>query len=166
MPSLLDEIRSQPQILHGLLEASTTALADLRPWANKLEDQQIRRVVFTGMGSSFFAAYPAVIYLLQQGIDALVVESSELLYDYRPLLDKNTLLVAVSQSGRSVEVAKLLEAIGKQQPVIGVTNDPESPLARQSDVQVYMHAGPELTVSTKTYTCTLAVLHMLARVLS
>src|SRR5579859_2889766 len=106
MSGLLDEIYEQPAALHRLLDAAPESVPGLAAWAQKLKQQQIRRVVFTGMGSSFYATYPAVIYLLQQGIDAQALEASELYYDYRPLLDQSTLVVAISQSGRSVETRK------------------------------------------------------------
>jgi glutamine---fructose-6-phosphate transaminase (isomerizing) len=166
MTDVLDEIFEQGERIHGLLESAPTELSALAPWAKKLNKGQIRRVVFTGMGSSFDAAHPAALYLLQRGIDAVVVESSELYYDYRPLLDKNTLLIAVSQSGQSVEVVKVVESVAGTVPIIGVTNYPDSPLAQHSNAQLYMHAGEESAVSTKTYTCTLAVMHMLARALA
>jgi len=168
MSGLIDEIYEQPDALHRLLNAAPAILPDLAQWGQKLKQatqQQIRRVVFTGMGSSFYAAYPALIYLLQHGIDAQTIEASELYYDYRLLLDKTTLLIAISQSGRSIEIGKLVDEVSGKVPIIGVTNDPESPLAQQSNSQFLIYAGQESTVSTKTYTCTLAALHILARAL-
>src|SRR5713226_3119124 len=106
MKGLLEEIYEQPDALHRVVSAAPAWLLELTQWAQELKQQRIRRVVFTGMGSSFYATYPAVIYLIQHGIDAQAVEASELYYDYRPLLDKDTLLVAISQSGRSVETRK------------------------------------------------------------
>src|SRR5260370_15127688 len=111
MSGLIDEIYEQPEALHRLLDAVPIMLSDLAQWAQKLKQQQIRRVMFTGMGSSFYATYPAAIYLLQHGIDAQAVEASELYHDYRPLLDKNTLLIAISQSGRSVENRNLVDQV-------------------------------------------------------
>src|SRR5262249_4913152 len=102
MADVLDEIFEQADRIHGLLESAPAELPALAPWTKKLNKRQVRRVVFTGMGSSFDAAHPAALYLLQNGIDAVAVESSELYYDARPLLEKDTLLVAVSQSGQSV----------------------------------------------------------------
>src|SRR5215831_14924117 len=148
MSGLLDEIYEQPEALHRLIDHAPKMVADVAQWAKKLKQQQIRRVVFTGMGSSFYVTYPAVIYLLQHGIEAQAVEASELFYDYRPLLDATTLLVAISQSGRSVETRKLMEEVAGKVLIIGVTNDPDSPIARLSNTQVFIHAGQESTVSS------------------
>ena len=166
MPGILDEIQEQPDALHRTLDAVGPELASLAPFAEKLKQGALRRVLFTGMGGSFHPATPPLMYLLEHGIDADMMESSELLYHYRSLQNPRTLMVMVSQSGKSVEIVKLLEQNGKHVPVIAITNYPDSPLALQSDAQLYIRAGVESTVSTKTNTCTVLVLHLLARVLS
>jgi glucosamine--fructose-6-phosphate aminotransferase (isomerizing) len=118
------------------------------------------------MGSSFYAVYPALIYLVERGMVAVGMETAELLHHYMPLLDDHTLLIAISQSGFSVEMMRLIDEVGTRVPVFGITNTSTSPLAQQSDITFFLNAGAEETVTTKTYTCTLAALHMLARALT
>ncbi len=164
MSGFVAEIHEQPDALHRVLDHFSAEA--LYPWAKKLKDGTLKRVVFTGMGSSYHAAAPAVIMLEEHGIPASAVEASELVYYGK--LDAQTLLIAISQSGKSVEVVRLIETINKSStniPIIGITNDAESPLALHSDAVILLHAGAELTVSSKTYTNTLAVLDLLARTL-
>ncbi len=165
MTGFATEIYEQPDALHRLL--NSFSVDALYPLAQKLQAETLKRVVFTGMGSSYHASAPAVLILQEHGIEARAVEASELLYYGK--LDAQTLLIAISQSGRSVEVVKLIESLNQRDetiPIIGITNDPESTLALHSDTLLLLQAGVELTVSTKTYTNTLALLDLVARGLS
>ncbi len=166
MTGLLNDIREQPAALHRMLDTIGPSLDRLRPWSEKLRDGTLKRVVMTGMGGSSYAVYPAQIYLIAHGIQAMPVETAELLHYYPSLLDEQTLLITISQSGRSVEIQRLVERVGGKIPMIGVTNDLESPLAHGSQDTLYLNAGVEVAVSIRTYTCTVALLHLLARALS
>ncbi|MFN8447687.1 MAG: SIS domain-containing protein [Anaerolineae bacterium] len=162
MTSFASEIWEQPQALRDTLDGIGGEIDALAPLAEKLRQGHIQRVMLTGMGSSYYALVPSVIYLMRNGVTALAIESSELLYYYPETLDARTLLVAVSQSGASVEVRRLVEELKREATLVGVTNIPDSPLERASDVRVHMRAGEE-TVSSKSYVCSLAALHLLAR---
>ena len=164
--TLFNEIRSQPQVLRDTLAALSAQMHQLDPIVAQLANRQIKRVVFTGMGGSFHATAPAILHLIQNGIPSFAIESSELLNHALPLLDEHTLCIAISQSGGTVEVVRLLEAIDSQVRVIGVTNTADSELGRRCDTTICLQAGPEEAVSTKTYTCTVAALHVLARKLT
>lgn len=119
-------------------------------------------ILVSGMGASYYAAYPAFLRWLRNGARAGWIEAGELLHFAPEVLRGGTVLVLVSQSGRSAEVARLLDVKG-QAIVIGVTNDPESPLGRRSDICLPLHAGPEMAgVATKTLTCSLLLLDLLA----
>ncbi len=165
MTRLIDDVFSQPAILRRAIDSLSTQLLAAAPWRAALRDGQITRVVFTAMGGSFSAVFPAMLKLIAHGIEVFAVESSELLYDYRHLLHDRTLVIAVSQSGESVEVVKLFDAVIGQRPVIGVTNTPGSSLARRSQLALFIGAGEENAVSTKTYTCTLTALDLLTAAL-
>ena len=118
------------------------------------------------MGSSYHALHSILLPLLNQGIPALLLETSELLHYAPALLAPGSLLVVVSQSGRSAEVVRLLEQVQPGTTVIGVTNTADSPLARHAQVALHLHAGDEFSVSCKTYLNTLAALVFLAELLS
>jgi glucosamine--fructose-6-phosphate aminotransferase (isomerizing) len=166
MAGFLTEIDQQPGVLRATVAALRGEMAALAPWRDRLQSGQLRRVIFSGMGASSFAPIPAQIDLVGAGVDAFAIESSELLYYQLPLVTPDTLLVLISQSGRSVEIIRLLEALKGRAPVIAITNTADSPLAQQSQAALVMQAGEELTVSTKTFTCTLATLHLLVTALT
>ncbi|RJL23175.1 SIS domain-containing protein [Bailinhaonella thermotolerans] len=121
------------------------------------------KIVVTGMGSSLYAGYPTWRRLLAAGADAWWISASELL-DNPTLAQRAHLAIVTSQSGRSGEVLALLDQWDKAGPrhVIGVTDDPDSPLARRSHLVRPLHSGPEATVSTKSYLNTLAAHALLA----
>ena len=155
MDALLTDILDQPRALREALRAH-------RGLAPLLGPGDRRRVVLAGMGASHFAAYPAFLSLLRRGAAAVWIEAGELLHFAPEALGPGTVAVLVSQSGRSAEIMRLLEA-RRGAALVGVTNDPDSPLGRAADVCVPMHAGPEQAgVATKTFTCSLLALDLLA----
>jgi len=160
------DILEQPRALaetHRGLEA-TPALEDV---ARRLRDGDLRRVVLTGMGSSHLGLVPLHLRLVEAGLAPVSVESSELLYYQRGLLTAGTLLVLVSQSGRSAEIVRLLEAVrGRGIVTIGLTNTADSPLAREATAPLLTHAGEEATVSCKTYLASQMALAWLGEVLA
>jgi glucosamine--fructose-6-phosphate aminotransferase (isomerizing) len=94
-----------------------------------------------------------------------MVETGELLYHAPRLIEGRVLLVAVSQSGRSVEIVRLLDREGPRLVLVGVTNSAGSPLAMKADAAIVTRAGPEYTVACKTYASTLAALDWLGAAL-
>ncbi len=124
------------------------------------------QVLMVAMGSSLSAAMPAVA-TIGGVLPADAREAGELLHYGLGSVRPETLVVLVSQSGRSVEtvaVAERLRAAGHRR-LVAVTNDPASPMAMLSDVVLPIHAGDEATVATKTWTTTYAVLRLLAEAL-
>jgi len=87
-------------------------------------------------------------------------------YYFPRLFDDQTLIIAVSQSGRSAETVRLLDENARRAPIIGVTNTDDSPLALQADGVFLTHAGEEFSVSCKTYVTALLVLRELGSLLS
>ena len=86
-------------------------------------------------------------------------------FRYRdPLVDENTLFIAISQSGETLDtLAALREAKKKGARVLSVVNVVGSSVARESDDVFYTWAGPEIAVaSTKAYTTQLMCMYMLA----
>jgi len=126
------------------------------------------RIVLTGMGSSLHALYPLHLRLIRAGHSPVSVETAELVHAQSALLDERALILAVSQSGRSAEILQLLDLIAARASrpfVIGVTNTVGSPLATRADVAVPLHAGPEFSVSCKTYLAALVALEWLGSIL-
>ncbi|MFA5088551.1 MAG: isomerizing glutamine--fructose-6-phosphate transaminase, partial [Candidatus Omnitrophota bacterium] len=89
--------------------------------------------------------------------------SSEFRYR-NPLVNKKTLVVAISQSGETADtLAAIREAKAKGARVLSIVNAVGSSITRESDGVLYTHAGPEIGVaSTKAYTAQLGMLYLLA----
>jgi glutamine---fructose-6-phosphate transaminase (isomerizing) len=163
-----DEIREQPAALRDLIRAYGTGtaaarldqLAALRAIAAAREDVPPGPVIFTGMGSSLYAADAVVPRLIVGGIDASVREAGEWLHYGMTAVRQAGLVIAISQSGESVETRMLAEQLAGRVPVAAVTNDPESSMARAARVVLPLHAGREEMISVKTYSNSLGVLHL------
>lgn len=159
------DLLDQPQALN----ATWNALCDsdvLDKIARSCERSRFERVVLTGMGGSCFGLHPLAIHLAANGWTPLIIETSELIHYYPQLLAPSTLIVAVSQSGKSAETLRLLEMNARRATVIGVTNWPDSPLAQQSNFAVLTAAGDEYSVSCKTYVCAQMAFRALGAALS
>ena len=115
------------------------------------------------MGSSYHTLHPLNLTLIGAGLSPVMIETSELIHYGLPLCDANTLLVLVSQSGRSAEILRLIELNGHSS-IIGVTNTPGSRLAENSNLTLVTQAGPEASVSCKTYVAGLLALQWLGAV--
>jgi glutamine---fructose-6-phosphate transaminase (isomerizing) len=148
------DILAQSTALQDTLDALATAhpLSEIR---QGLQSGRWRRIILTGMGSSYFTLWPLYQRLLEAGMAAWLFETSELIYS-RAILAPDTLIIAASQSGASVETVRLLDKIGTGYQVIGLTNTLESPLGRRASFTVLTQAGEEATVSCKTYVASLA----------
>jgi glutamine---fructose-6-phosphate transaminase (isomerizing) len=125
-------------------------------------------LVFTGMGASYDTCYAPVTVLAGHGRNATMVDAAELLHYRRGILDQNTVLVMVSQSGASAEIVALLESLAHTpRPfVVAVTNGTTNPLARGADVVFDTSVGEEAGPSTMTFAATLVVLSALSGVLA
>jgi len=127
-----------------------------------------RHVVFTGMGSSYDACYPAVTELAQAGIVATMLDAAELLHFRTAILERDAVLVAVSQSGESVEVVRvvnLAKSWATPPVVVAVTNGAENALARAAHHVIDTRAGVETGPSTMTFAGSLVSVAALGRVL-
>ncbi len=163
--SYLHDLMQQPDALSRTI-GGLSGEHGLDHLAGALRSGRWRRVVLTGMGSSYWSCRPLYLRLLKDGLTPVMVETSELVHYERDWLTPDTLVIAVSQSGRSVEIVRLLECARERCEIVGVTNTPDSPLATLSMVAVLTHAGAEHTVSCKTYLATLLALDWLGDLLS
>jgi glucosamine--fructose-6-phosphate aminotransferase (isomerizing) len=160
------EIAGQP----GALRRAATGLAEQRSVLDEVARVRTgRSLVFTGMGSSYHACYPAVAVLARAGVPAVMVDAAELVHFRRGLLGPSSLVVAVSQSGESAEVVRLareLPAAGARPILVGVTNGRTNTLAASADAVLDTRAGDETGPSTMTFAASLAVLAALGGVLA
>jgi glucosamine--fructose-6-phosphate aminotransferase (isomerizing) len=160
----LQDILDQPRALRETL-AGLGVPRNLRELAVLIQKRKYRNIVLTGMGSSFHALHLLNLELVDSGFSAVMVETSELIHYQKRLFDPKTLIVAVSQSGQSAEVVRLLKSNRGRSPVIAITNTPASPLAKHSEANIITQAGKEFSVSCKTYVTSLIALQWLADII-
>jgi glucosamine--fructose-6-phosphate aminotransferase (isomerizing) len=157
MNPYINDILAQPQTLRDTLTALQAPPASLTAIANDLKEFRFRRVVLTGMGGSFAALFPLWQMLVQTGHAPLMVETSELIHSAPALLQPDTLLIVVSQSGRSAEIVRVLDRANGA-TVLAITNTAGSPLAQRAACALVTQAGEESNVSCKTFVTALAAL--------
>jgi glucosamine--fructose-6-phosphate aminotransferase (isomerizing) len=124
----------------------------------------INRVTIVACGTSFYAGMVAKYWIEQFARVPVDVDvASEFRYR-QPVLEPGGLALFVSQSGETADtLAALRHARVEQQRIAVVVNVPTSSMAREADLLLPTHAGPEIGVaSTKAFTCQLAVLAALA----
>jgi DNA-binding MurR/RpiR family transcriptional regulator len=122
MSELLENIRKQPNVFAAIVEhLSRTGRPELERAVTLLRSSS--RVAFLAIGRSRYAAMASALYLSRKGIDARVVDASELLY-YDALPESTAVLV--SRSGRTAEMVRVAERFREmKRPYIAVTNVPE-----------------------------------------
>lgn len=158
---LLEQPRALEETVAGLEQSPALAHT-----AQRLANGEFQRVVLTGMGSSFHVLHPLNLRLMNHGCTSLMLETSELVHYAPGILGSGTLLIAVSQSGRSAEILRLLEVRKSGCVTVAITNTPDSPLALRSNATVLTHAGAEFSVSSKTYVAALLALAWTADLLT
>ncbi|MBX3594015.1 glutamine--fructose-6-phosphate transaminase (isomerizing) [Sphingomonas sp.] len=147
----------------------------LRAYLQRLDEQvtlpipdfdlsAIRRVTIVACGTSFYAGMVAKYWFEQFARVPVDIDvASE--FRYRaPVMEAGGLMIVISQSGETADtLAALRHAKGEGQTIAAVVNVPTSTMAREADLLLPTHAGPEIGVaSTKAFTCQLAVLAALA----
>jgi glucosamine--fructose-6-phosphate aminotransferase (isomerizing) len=165
---MLKEIYEQPEALENALRGRLDdADATAHFGGLNLDTQQLRRaerIILTACGTSYHAALVGE-YLFEEfaRIPVEVEYASEFRYR-NPPIDRNTIVIALTQSGETADtLAALRESKRKGHPTLALCNVVGSSIAREADGGVYLHAGPEIGVaSTKAFTNQVAVLAMLA----
>jgi glucosamine--fructose-6-phosphate aminotransferase (isomerizing) len=162
------EIHEQPgvveRVLRGRLDDrfNTAHLGGLN--LDPREARAIRRVKVLGCGSAYYSGVLGAQLIEELArVPADAEPASE--FRYRgPVIEEGTLYIGVSQSGETYDtLAAVQEVKRKGGQVLGVVNTVGSTIAREVDGGVYLHAGPEVSVtSTKTFTATATVFALLA----
>ncbi len=162
------EIHEQPQVVERVLRGrlddrfATAHLGGLN--MDPREARAIRRVKILGCGSAYYSGLLGAQLIEELArVPADAEPASE--FRYRsPVIEEGTLYIAVSQSGETYDtLAAVQEVKRKGGRAIGVINTVGSTIARECEGGVYLHAGPEVSVtSTKTFTATVTVFALLA----
>ncbi len=160
---MFNEAQEAPEVVERQLRANDAVMTDI---ASRLRALAPRAVVTVARGSSDNAATFAK-YLIETKLGILTssaAPSVSSIYSVRTEL-KGTLVLAISQSGRSPDLITALD-IAKRAGAftLALVNVAESPLAEFADVVLPLHAGPERSVAaTKSYLATnAAIAHLVA----
>ena len=162
MSYLEQEIHEQPAVLARLLAEESCRV---RQVARAIQHKGPQFVMVAARGTSDHAAtYGQYLLASACGLPvALAAPSLYTIYKRPPRLN-SALVVGISQSGQSPDIVEVV-AEGRRQGALtlGITNDPQSPLAATAEFCLPCHAGEERSVAaSKTYTAELATLALLA----
>jgi glutamine---fructose-6-phosphate transaminase (isomerizing) len=165
------EIHEQPEALRRALRGrlddrfSTAKLGGINLDARQL--RSIRQVKFLGCGSAYYAGQMGAVLVEELArIPSDAEPASEFRYR-NPVVDPDTLYVAVSQSGETLDTLMAVQELRRKGgQVIGAVNVVGSAIGRECGTGVFLHAGPEIAVaSTKALTNMAASFAMLALLL-
>lgn len=168
---MLKEIFEQPQVIRNTIGGRTSE-EDGKIYLTELglsgpDIFKTQRIVMVACGTAYYAGCVGK-YLIEQLVRVPVECDLASEFRYRsPLVDANTLVVAISQSGETADtLAAVREAKSRGAKVLGIVNAKESTLTREVDGLVYIHAGPEIGVaSTKAYIAMLTAITLLSLLL-
>jgi glutamine---fructose-6-phosphate transaminase (isomerizing) len=166
---MLKEIHEQPraiaETLNGRIKNGSINLINE---INLVELKNINRVIIVACGTSWHAALAGEFMLEELAKVPVEVEyASEFRYR-NPIVNSNTLVIAISQSGETADtLAAIREARKKKAKILSIINVKGSSIERESDSVLYTYAGPEIGVaSTKAFTTQLIVLYLFTLYLS
>jgi len=158
---MIEEIYEEPQVLEKILTKSKSSIKVI---ANEIALRLSNLLYVIGSGTSYHAGLSfqyAVSKLM--GFYPTAIPASEFI-SWLPEQIKQAVLIAISQSGESIDVIRAVKAsLSKGIYVVRVTNNSQSTLANISHTVLLTHAGEERALAaTKTYSSQLFMLSMLA----
>ncbi len=167
---LMKEIAEQPDSINRALGQGGRLVPDfgtVKLGGLNLEKRDllgIKRVVFLGMGTALYAAQIGARLMETWARVPSQAEDSSEVRTGNPIVDQDTLYIAVSQSGETMDtLSAVQEIMHKGGRVLGIVNTVGSSLARLCGAGVYTHSGPEMSVaSTKAFTGQVTIMVLLA----
>jgi len=164
---MMKEINEQPDSIRSTIMPRIMKSGIVDFTVDNIPDtifEKVNRVIITACGTAMHAGLigKAMIEKLLR-IPVVVDIASEFRYQ-NPIMDENTLVITISQSGETADTLaalRLAKSVGAT--TLSVVNVKGSTIARESDYVLYTQAGPEIAVaSTKAYTAQLSCLYLLA----
>ena len=165
MSQMLAETRQQPEALSKTLHDGFAALRDLK---REFEARPPRLIILVARGTSDNAAqFGRYLIEITTRIPVSLAAPSVLTLYQCPLDLTGVLVAGISQSGESTDTNAVLEdARARGAVTVGITNQSDSAMARVAQYVIPVRAGQEESVAaTKTYTCQLLALYLLAAAL-
>ena len=155
---MLKEIYEQPKVIDNFLKYYFENF-DLIPDIKEYKDIHI-----VACGSAYHAGLLGKVFLEEYTNFKIIVETSSEYRYSKPFMNKNTLVILISQSGETADTLaamRLAKEYGAR--TLGIVNVVGSSLARECDEVIYINAGPEIAVATtKAYTLQVLTLSLMA----
>ncbi|MBI3832047.1 MAG: SIS domain-containing protein [Planctomycetes bacterium] len=160
MTKLTENIQAQSgELLRSLRHTLGAGRTDLVRAAAIV--REARHIFVTGIGSSWHAGMAVQSVFSAAGRPVHLVDASELLHF--TALPEGSAVIALSRSGKSVEIVKLLDkAAAAKAQVVAVTNTPESPLGKRADATLLLSAAFDHNISITMYSALTLVGGLLA----
>lgn len=159
---MIKEIHEQPLVAERLI---TSLQNEQKHNLEKLAEfmRKSRKVVFVAAGTSYHASLLGVYFFHMVGVETQTLIASE--FKHYITCDEDTLIIAISQSGETMDVLKALKYAKSQGgKICSIVNVPYSTIQRMSELSIEILAGQEICVaSTKTYTNQVITLLALAQ---
>ena len=155
---MLKEIYEQPKVIDNFLKyyfENFNLIPDIKNY---------KKIHIVACGSAYHAGLLGKVFLEEYlDFNVIVETSSEYRYS-KPFMDKDTLVILISQSGETADtLAAMRLAKEKGAKTLGIVNVVGSSLARECDDVIYINAGPEIAVATtKAYTLQVLTLSLIA----
>ncbi|MBA2444414.1 MAG: glutamine--fructose-6-phosphate transaminase (isomerizing) [Nocardioidaceae bacterium] len=164
---MLKEIDEQPRAIADTLLGRLSETGQLQLDEMRLSDDDLRaidKIIIIACGTAFHAGLVAK-YAIEHWtrIPCEVELSSE--FRYRdPIIDRDTMVIAISQSGETMDTLMALRhARGQRAKVLAISNSNGSTIPRESDAVLYTRAGPEIAVaSTKAFLTQIVACYLIA----
>lgn len=153
---MLKEIKEGPWAFKDTIQSNLRKFSEI---AEAIRNS--KRVIVTACGTSYHAGL-SLTYLIPKvaNIPAYAVQASEFIDYGRYLVDSNTLLVALSQSGETTDTIEAVKSIDKNVTILAITNREGSTLEKIAQLSLVTRAGEEKAVAaTKTYIAQLAAVY-------
>lgn len=167
MNIFMNEVVTQGPILKECLQLYTNEQYENLKNVTKLyKKHKYNKIVLAGMGSSYYAANCISSYLISHGYPTFVYNAFDVSRKRFELIDEKTMLICISQSGKSWEAIELAQKASSKTEVIGMYNIPDSPLSKVCKHHLMINAGVETCISSKSYQNTLMVLNIFAHELT
>ena len=161
---MMKEIKEQPEVIAKTFEPRIKNGKVFFEGLNLSDEKlkSINRIVITACGSAYHTGLVAK-YLFEELLRIPVEVDLASEFRYRnPIVDQNTLVIIISQSGETADtLAALKEAKDRGAHILSIVNVVGSSIAKASDDVIYTWAGPEIAVATtKAYSAQLIVLYL------
>ncbi len=165
---MMKEIYEQPRAIYDtfrgrlLADKGMIKMSGLEEYSDRFRTAD--RIIITACGTSWHSALVAE-YLFEEfaRVPVEVEYGSEFRYR-NPIIRKNDIIIAISQSGETADTLAAIKMAKKAGALVfGICNVPGSTISREAHAGAYTHAGPEIGVaSTKAFTSQITVLTMMA----